>query len=296
MTGIVPASPLISGFTVIRDARRLDYPVVESIRSILPAVDEFVIGVGQGDDGTRELVASIDDPKLRIFDSYWDMSRADGGRILSEKTNEALDRCRGIWCFYLQADEVVHEEDLPAIREACLHYREDSQVEGLLFGYRHFYGGYDVLSTSRGAYRNEVRILRRSAHARSVGDAQSFLVHGKRKLRVRHSGATVYHYGWVKPPAGIREKQENQVVVYGRRDFAPEPEQVGARQMYGLRRFRGSHPTVMRARAAAQYWTFRPRLDLRQWNRRDYRFFLSDLLEWVIRYRVGERKRYRVLR
>jgi hypothetical protein len=294
-SGDSPAAPLISGFTVVRDARRLDYPIVESIRSILPIVDEFVVGVGVGEDGTRELIESIGDPKLRIFDSHWDMSRASGGRILSEKTNEALEQCRGIWCFYLQADEIIHEDDLAAIREACERYRDDARVEGLLFRYIHFYGGYDVISTSRGAYRNEVRIVRRSANPHSVGDAQSFLIEGERKAWVRESGATVYHYGWVKPPDGIRLKHENQVELYESRKYAPPP-QSEARQMYGLRIFRGSHPAVMRDRVASQDWTFRPRLDLRQWNKRDYRFFLSDLQEKIIPYRFGERKKYRLLR
>lgn len=287
--------PFVSGFTVIRNARRLGYPVVESIRSILPVVDEFVVGVGESDDGTRQLVASIGDPKLRLFDSRWDMERPRGGRILAEKTNEALDRCRGEWCFYLQADEVVHERDLPAIREACERWRDDERVEGLLFRYLHFYGSYDVLSTARSAYRHEVRIVRRAANPRSVGDAQSFLADGERKLAVKPSGATVYHYGWVQPPAGIRGKQANQAALYEKPDLAAPPGQSEARQIYGLRPFRGSHPAVMRERVAAQDWEFRPRLDLRQWNRRDYKFLLSDLVERVVRYRIGERKRYRLL-
>jgi hypothetical protein len=287
--------PLVSGFTVIRNARRLGYPVLESIRSILPVVDEFVVGVGQSDDDTRAMVASLDDPKLRLFDSHWDMSQPRGGRILAEKTNEALERCRGEWCFYLQADEVVHERDLAAIRAACERWRDDPRVEGLLFRYLHFYGGYDVISTARSAYRHEVRIVRRSANPRSVGDAQSFLADGERKLWVRPLDATIFHYGWVQPPSGIRRKQANQARLYERPGLAAPPKQAGARQIYGLRRFRGSHPAVMRERVAAQDWDFRPRLDLRQWNRRDFKFLLSDLLEGVIRYRVGERKRYRLL-
>ena len=288
--------PLISGFTVVRSAIDLGYPVVESIRSILPIVDEFVVGVGQSDDGTRALVDSIGDPKLRVFDSHWDLARPRGGRILAEKTNEALDQCRGVWGFYLQADEVVHEQDLAAIREACERYRDDRRVEGILFRYVHFYGGYDVVSTARSAYRHEVRIVRRSANPRSVGDAQSFLADGERKLWVKPSGATIYHYGWVQPPAGIRAKQSNQAALYENPKFAPPPEPQGPRQIYGLRPFRGSHPAVMRERVQAQDWAFRPRLDLRQWNRRDFKFLVSDVLEAVIRYRLGERKRYRLLR
>ncbi|MES2856210.1 MAG: glycosyltransferase, partial [Bdellovibrionota bacterium] len=96
----------------------MGYPVIQSIRSILPLVDEFVIGVGQSDDATKEMILAIGDPKIRIFDSVWDTAKTKGGLILSEKTNEALDRCSYDWCFYLQADEVVHEMDLPRIWKA----------------------------------------------------------------------------------------------------------------------------------------------------------------------------------
>lgn len=287
---------LISGFTVIRNARALGYPVVESIRSILPIVDEYVVGVGQSDDDTRALVESIGDPKLRLFDAHWDMANPRRGRLLAEKTNEALARCRGEWCFYLQADEVVHERDLPGIRERCERWRGDPGVEGLLFDYVHFYGSYSVVATARNAYRHEVRIVRRSAGPVSVGDAQSFLIgEERRKPWVRRAGATVYHYGWVLPPAGIHRKLANQAALYQQEGLAPREETREARQAYGLRRFAGSHPAVMRERVAAQDWSFRPRLDLRQWNRRDYRFLLSDLLERVTGRRFGERRKFRLL-
>src|ERR1019366_9266867 len=102
---------LVSGFTVIRNAELMGYPVVQSIQSILPLVDEFVIGVGQSDDNTRKLIEGIGNSKIKIFDSYWDTNQTSKGLILSQKTNEALEKCRGDWCFYLQADEVVHECD-----------------------------------------------------------------------------------------------------------------------------------------------------------------------------------------
>ena len=190
---------LVSGFTVIRNAVIMGYPIVPSIKSILPLVDEFVIGVGQSDDQTRALVESINDPKIKIFDAFWDTQKTKGGLIWSEKTNEALDRCLGDWCFYLQADEVVNEQDLVAIQKSMQTYLNDDRVDGLLFRYVHFYGSYKVVATARNWYRNEVRIVKRKAQARSVGDAQGFKI-GARKPFVRPSGGSIYHYGWVKPP------------------------------------------------------------------------------------------------
>jgi hypothetical protein len=139
----------ISGFTVIKNGVLMGYPVLQSIRSILPAVDEMVIGVGKSEDGTKELIESLNDPKIRIFDSFWDPTKTKGGLMLSEKTNEALDQCQYDWCFYVQADEVVHEDDLPKIRAAVEKYDSDPKVQGLLFDYIHFYGSYSTIAASR---------------------------------------------------------------------------------------------------------------------------------------------------
>ena len=68
----------VSGFTFVRNAVKYDYPVVESIRSILPAVDEFIVNVGRCDDGTLELIRSIRDPKIKIVESVWDETLREG--------------------------------------------------------------------------------------------------------------------------------------------------------------------------------------------------------------------------
>ncbi|MFO1063040.1 MAG: glycosyltransferase family 2 protein, partial [Pirellulales bacterium] len=97
----------VSGFSVVRNAIRYDYPFIESIQSILPIVDEFVLAVGDCDDGTLEALSSIDSPKLRVIHTVWDPDVRRGGLIISQQTNLALDACQGDWCFYIQADEVI---------------------------------------------------------------------------------------------------------------------------------------------------------------------------------------------
>lgn len=286
---------LISGFTVIRNARKMGYPVIESIRSILPIVDEFVVGVGQSEDDTRAMIEAVGDPKIRIFDSHWDTTRQKGGYILSEKTNEALTKCQGDWCFYLQADEVVHEQDLANIRASCEQHREDSRVEGLLFKYVHFYGSYSVIATARNWYRQEVRIVRRTSSAQSVGDAQSFMV-GDRKPWVKWSGGTVYHYGHVKPPEQMGLKHEQMSRWYRGNKLDGAFQNFQYKQSYGLKRFTGTHPSVMREAVASQDWTFEPHYDFRRMSRKDIRLILSDLIERMFGYRIGERKKFVLLK
>jgi hypothetical protein len=87
---------LISGFSFVRNGDKLGYPVAESIRSILPICDEFIIAVGKGDSGdsTRSLITAINDPKIKIIDTAWENFEGSKGRIYSQQTNIALAACR----------------------------------------------------------------------------------------------------------------------------------------------------------------------------------------------------------
>ena len=46
----------ISGFTFIRNGTILGYPFIESINSILPICDEFIIAVGPSEDSTKPFI------------------------------------------------------------------------------------------------------------------------------------------------------------------------------------------------------------------------------------------------
>lgn len=285
----------VSGFSIIRNAVLMGYPIVQSIRSMLPIVDEFVIGVGQSDDQTKELILSINDPKIKIFDSHWDTSKTKGGLILSEKTNEALARCKNDWCIYLQADEVFHEEDLPAISSALKKYESDPTVQGLLFKYVHFYGSYSVVATARNWYRNEVRAVKKSTGIQSVGDAQSFRVAGE-KPKVRRVDARVFHYGWVKPPKKMGQKAKllDRWWHGNKRDGLYDHFEY--QKSYGLRNYTGSHPQIMHDLVSSQDWAFEPHLPISRWTLKDWNFFASDVFERVFRHRIGEYKPYRLLK
>ena len=51
----------ISGFTMVRNATKLYYPIRQAIASILPIVDEFVVALGEGDpdDHTLDEISSV---------------------------------------------------------------------------------------------------------------------------------------------------------------------------------------------------------------------------------------------
>ena len=246
---------LVSGFTIARNAVRYDYPIVESIRSILPIVDEMVVAVGDSCDNTRELIRSIGSDKIRIIDTHWDETLRSGGNVLAQQTNLALDACRGDWCFYLQADEVVHERDLDRIVQGMRQNEHRLSVEGLSFRYHHFRADYSIRDPL--PYRRQVRIVRRGIGVRSVGDACGFAI-SERKLHYVASGAWVYHYGYVKPPERMSAKMDYFLSLYDGRRIVPGKEACSENFQWDLSTcepFTGSHPAVMTERIENKNWT-----------------------------------------
>jgi hypothetical protein len=216
--------------------------------------------------------------------------------ILSEKTNEALDHCQGLWCFYLQADEVIHEDDLPQIKKALELYKDSPEVEGLLFKYIHFYGSYNVIATARNWYRNEVRIVKKNSLTRSVGDAQGFRVAG-RKPRVVPCGARVFHYGWVKAPEAMAEKNKHMFRWWHGNKYDDSFKDFAYKTSYGLRYFTEQHPKAMVPLVARQSWKFPLKRWGQDWNLRDVKNMLSDMVEKITGgFRIGEHKNYELLK
>jgi hypothetical protein len=256
----------VSGFTIARNAVKFGYPIEESLRSLLPLVDELVVAVGDSEDSTWDVVAGIGDPKLKPFRTTWDMSRREGGVLLSEQTNIALARCTGDWAMYLQSDEVLHEAEIDLIRSRMQQHLRRA-TEALSFLYVHFYGSYATVQDNWCTwYRREVRAIKTGRGIVSVGDAAGFRLNADNRLRrlIRaDSGAHVYHYGWARPPAVMVEKQQHVVRLYegGSRAAAiPEAARIDPARPYGmlghLRRFGGSHPQVMERLVSIQDWSF----------------------------------------
>ncbi len=252
----------VTGFTIIRNALKYDYPVVEAITSILPVCDEFIVSIGNSDDNTMELIKSIPSPKIKIMESVWDDSLREGGKLLSVETNKVFDAIGSdtTWCFYIQSDEVIHEKYHAVIRNGMQQYSNNKEVDGLLFDYVHFYGNYNYVGNSRKWYRNEIRIIRNDKNIRSYKDAQGFRKTDDSKLQVKKIEAAVYHYGWVKPPKAQQAKQENfhkmwHDDVWMKKNIATA-EEFDYNKIDSLEEFKGTHPAVMQARISAQNWQF----------------------------------------
>lgn len=202
----------LSGFTFVRNAVLLDYPLVESLTSILPIVDEFIVNVGPCDDETPALIRSIGSPKIKIIQSQWNPNIRSGGYICAQQTNIALFNCMGKWAFYLQPDEVVHEDDHPLIMTYVDRYLDDDRVEGLTLREMNFWGDCQTMSRVHPKWRRRMCwIIKPHRFTLSRGDAAGFTVHPKykergRRIRVLDTEARLFHFGNVKSERAMQYK------------------------------------------------------------------------------------------
>lgn len=261
----------ISGFSFVRNGSKLYYPVKESIQSMLPICDEVIVAVGNGDadDTSRQDIMSIGSDKIKIIDTVWDEKFMHNGAIHAYQTDLAMKACTGDWLFYLQADELVHEKDLPGIQRRCEQLLDNKKVEGLLFKYYHFWGDYEHYHKSHGWYSHEVRIVRNKPETHSWQSAQSFRHfqtyerphqrEGTRKLNVAAVDAHIYHYGWVRPPHLMQSKSRaidsnHKGIARANQIYDALPNEFDYGPLQNLAKFTGTHPEVMKEMISKMNW------------------------------------------
>ncbi|MGB4845054.1 MAG: glycosyltransferase family 2 protein [Ferruginibacter sp.] len=269
----------ISGFTFVKNAVKYGYPVVESIKSVLPIVDEMIVCLGDSEDETNKLIESIGSDKIKIVHSVWDNSLREGGKLLAVETDKAMDATApdSDWLFYIQADEVLHEQYHPVILEAMEKYKNDKRIEGLLFHYHHFYGSYKFFGDGRRWYSKEIRVIRNipqdAEHKkiRSYRDAQGFRL-DNRKLNVKMIDAYIYHYGWVRNPVVMQKKFTDFYILWNdderQRGWVEEqqkkPNQFDYSNIDSVTLFTGTHPEVMKDLVNKEDWEFE--IDIKKKN------------------------------
>jgi hypothetical protein len=235
----------ISAFTFIKNGQILGYPFLQSIQSILTIVDEFVINVGESEDDTLSMIKSLESPKIRIIESHWNDSMKDRGYIYGQQKMIAQFNCTGDWAFYIEGDEVYHEDELQKIKKSMELHLKDSNVEALVFDFYHFYGNTNSILNSPGWYRSEARIIKNSVRSYAP-DGLFWLVLDSNKKgrypRAKHTGASCYHYGWARS-----EDQMNLKVSMVEKYWGKEPVKINYTQMDKsiIQEFKGTHPKII---------------------------------------------------
>ena len=287
----------VAGFSFVRNAIKYDYPIVEAISSVLPVCDEFVVAVGNSEDQTYDLIKSINSPKIKIIETVWDDNLREGGKVLAIETDKALKAISSDcdWAFYIQGDEVVHEKYHDEIRRTMLRWKDNKEVNGLLFNYLHFYGSYDYIADAPNWYRKEIRIIRPNSGIYSYKDAQGFRKMNDKVLNVKQINAFIYHYGWVKKPEIMQQKQENFNKLWHDDDWVeknvPKRNEFDYSAINSLSAFNESHPIVMKNRIEQSNWKFDFDLSYKKYSMKDkIKLFFENLTG----YRIGEYKNYKI--
>jgi len=289
----------VSGFAIARNVVQADYPLKEAILSILPLCDEIVIAVGKSQDNTRSYIESFNIPQLRIIDTVWNDNIREGGAVLADETNKAIAEVAkdSDWLIYIQADECIHEDDLPKIRKAMEDNLDKKHVDGLLFDYLHFYGSYEFLGDSRRWYKHEIRIIRNNLGIKSWKDAQGFRKKDDTKITVANANGRIFHYGWVKHPKQQQIKQMQFHRLWHDDAYMQKNVNISDEFDYSnidsLIPFEQTHPAVMKNRVDNISWKF-------AMNPASKKFGIkAKLLYWIEKkfgWRVGEYKNYKLVK
>ncbi|CAN5655611.1 hypothetical protein BH10BAC5_BH10BAC5_04240 [soil metagenome] len=280
----------VSGFTIIRNGVIYGYPFKESILSILPLCDEFIINVGGSEDSTLEeikLLQSQYPEKIKLFESEWDDTIREGGKMLSVETNKAMEQCTGDWLFYLQGDEVLHEKYTGIVQKQMEQNLNDPEVDGLRFWYIHFYGSYEYIQDNyRKWYVKEIRLIKNHRNIVSAGDALSFEYKEGGKIKMKQIEAWIYHYGWVKPAETMLLKRKGFEKLYNNEDeYKKVVGKLTSYNDYGdLILFNGTHPEVMKEIVSSAELNFDPRFEEQKpdWVRKIL-IFLDPVIKRITR-------------
>lgn len=288
----------VSGFTIARNVVQADYPVKEAILSILPLVNEMIIAVGESTDSTMDYIQSFATDQCKIIPTIWDDNLRIGGKVLADETNKALNAVSSDsdWLFYIQGDECIHEQDYEKIKFSMQNNLHNPEINGLLFDYVHFYGSYDFVGDSRRWYKREIRIIRNNKNIISWGDAQGFKtkVNEKKfeKISVAHTGAKIYHYGWVKHPDFQQAKQMQFHRMWHDDNYMNQKVKADTFDYSGidsLELFTASHPQIMLERISKMNWKFDFDVSKKNFNLK------TRILYWIEKkfgWKIGEYKNY----
>ncbi|MFW5887248.1 MAG: hypothetical protein ACOCUH_00460 [Bacteriovoracia bacterium] len=238
------------GFTLLRNGAKYDYCYKESLRSLGAVCEKVYLAFDRGEDNTEETLKDLE--FLKIIPSTWDMSKREGGLMLSIQTNVALDALRkdygdknDTWGFYLQCDEVLHEEDYELIK-ADVQKAQEQGFDTVAFRYLHFWDNHHSLAINKKWYPQEIRCVKLNSNIESWGDAQSF----RNYKKVYYSDARIFHYGHVREADKYVQKKHDIMELYHTEDKIKKYRKRERRfdKMTKTLLFFGNHPALMKDR------------------------------------------------
>ncbi len=191
----------ISGYVCVRNAVELDYSVKESVCSLIPICDEVVVSDGGSTDGTRELIESIGDSRVRIIDYPWPNPVRDI-HFLTTWLNWTRERLNYDYQITLDADEIL----APSAYDIIGSLYED----GFCGSFRrlNFWGDSKHIAPPNRVCGDYVARCG-PQHLFACSDEPEVRVHPNLRSKAeRREGLTIFHTGFIRDPKKFIAKSE----------------------------------------------------------------------------------------
>lgn len=187
----------ISVCFVIKNGLINGYPFWESLNSCLPFADEIIISEGYSTDGTYEAIRKFENKyssKVKVIRCDWNKFKSESGSVITKVSQEAMNHCHKSWIYYLQADEIVHPENVGFIKKMVV-----SDYNSICFKFNHFIGSWKPLPEGSAAYGSAIRMVRKKPSIFLIGDAWNFGGQTGPVFGPAGIPKPIYHFAWVFP-------------------------------------------------------------------------------------------------
>lgn len=208
----------ICGITMVKNAVKYDYCIKEAIESMLPVCDHVICVYVESEDGTLEILNSIDSNKLQIIElpeSEWDVIQ--GKERLSYITNigiQSADKLGFTYVLYVQADEVLSEKSYDSIKKAVNDNQEAYMCRRINL-WKSPYLELDVPINRLPCSNYVIRLAK--VRYRAVDDAESIGAHCNFDYAEQ---IKIWHMGFVRKKEVMKSKIINmQVGVFSMGDY-----------------------------------------------------------------------------
>lgn len=188
----------LGGVLVTHDCIRLDYCWEQALRCLLNICDEVVVVDAESTDGTREVLESKYAAHVKMDSAPWKPSQ--NGAWLADLHNIGRRSLSTRMYFYLQADEVVRDDDFRVIR---LYSMENRPVR---FNRINFWRDTKTVVPHGHVCGHDIcRMDLRSVPV--VGDAENIDCNANPFM----SGIRIFHYGFLRKHHSFMQKSREML-------------------------------------------------------------------------------------
>lgn len=121
---IMEKKPTISGYITTYNCEKQGYPYIRSIKSMLQFCDEICVVDGGSTDGTYESLEELsrNDARVKVKKIKRDWNHPRHAVFDGMQKAEARKMCTGDFCWQMDSDEIVHENDFSKIKDLCSNF------------------------------------------------------------------------------------------------------------------------------------------------------------------------------